>query len=319
MEEIVKSKEIILDQVSQGKSSINGQPFSKYQKVYMTSNENINQYLNFVSFNNKDNALSVMGSGDQVYNLITNGIFNIDTFDTNKLTEFYVLGLKRAMILKYDYFSYLAIYNHMIKETISLDELSEIINGLLPYMDKKYRDYWGSINDYNYMIQKKYNTNINLFHLLFIHIRDIENIALNNNYLLNEEKYNTLKDRISRANITFNNIDARNLDSYYNKEYDFILLSNILDYFGRLSTNQDDLFKYSDLKEYLDKLRVMLKDNGTIFLNYIFYYKSNNVLKTTLFKNSNITKDDLKYSEVYAVDSPLGRNLKDGIILTKKY
>ena len=66
---------------------------TSYSKVYLWTNENIDAYLNIVDISSKENALSVLASGDQTFNLITKGIMNIDTFDTNKLTEYFALGL----------------------------------------------------------------------------------------------------------------------------------------------------------------------------------------------------------------------------------
>ena len=51
----------------------------------------------------KNNGLTVLGSGVYAFSLITNGVMNVDTFDINRLIEFYALGLNRAMILKYSY------------------------------------------------------------------------------------------------------------------------------------------------------------------------------------------------------------------------
>ena len=87
MEKAVKStKDMILRQVKNNKCSFIGEPFTKYQKVYFSTNENINEYIKFINQNSKD-ALTVLSSGDHVFNLIKEDILNIDTFDTNSLTE----------------------------------------------------------------------------------------------------------------------------------------------------------------------------------------------------------------------------------------
>ena len=101
-EDILATKTIIKTQIDNGKIYVFGKSFSKYQKVYCCTNENINGYMNKFNFDNKENALTVMASGDHVFNLACNDILYIDTFDTNILTEYYVLGIKRSAILAFD-------------------------------------------------------------------------------------------------------------------------------------------------------------------------------------------------------------------------
>ena len=67
-----------------------------------------------LDFKDKKKALSVLASGDHVFNLIYYGILNIDTFDTNRLTEYYALGLKRAALLAFTYEEYLLFNQKLI-------------------------------------------------------------------------------------------------------------------------------------------------------------------------------------------------------------
>lgn len=87
MKELEKTKELIENYIKYHNAFSN--------RVYSYTNENIKSYLNNFDFNGKSSALSVLSSGDQVFNLIHNGITNIDTFDSNYLTEFYSLGIKK--------------------------------------------------------------------------------------------------------------------------------------------------------------------------------------------------------------------------------
>ena len=173
IEAIEYSKLLIEEQVSKGNFFSSGLPFTKYQKVYITTNENIKDYLNIFNINKKDNALSVLASGDCVFNLICKGINNIDTFDTNSLTEYLVLGLKYAMIEKYTYKEYLINMEKLCDMDSNLEEITAIINDLLKFMDGKYKKYWSEIINYNYSLQKSNTNYINLFHMLFINIRKL--------------------------------------------------------------------------------------------------------------------------------------------------
>ena len=314
IEAIEFSKFIIEEQVNKGKPFINGVPFSKYQKVYFSTNENIKDYLNITDLSKKNSALSVMASGDQLFNLINKNILDIDTFDTNSLTEYLVLGLKYAMIKKYSYKEYLEVYKKLININTNLNEITNIINDLLIHMDEKYRTYWKSIINHNYLLQKNNNNYINLIHMLFISIEPLEFIKKGNNYLSNEEEYNKLRTKIDKANINFKCANAINLNKVFKKKYDVILLSNILDYFNKYYS----LFDYNELKKYELALNTLLKDDGIIYLKYIFQYATKNYRRTNIFKNSNIKDSELDSEQIHIIKS-IDEACYDGIILSKRY
>ena len=315
LEAIEFSKLMIEEQVNKGKVFVSGKPFMKYQKVYFSTNENIKDYTKLVDL--KGNALTVMASGDHALNLINIGVKNIDTFDTNYLTQYLCLGLKFAMINKYSYCEYIETFKKLVNINTSLEEVTSILENLLVYMDTKYRIYWKKIIDFNYRIQNK-KSNINLIYMLFININNIEFAKFYNNYLENEEEYNKLKSRLNKANITFNNINAINIADYFNKEYDSILLSNILDYFNTVYEKVNKKFDKDELNDYILKLKSLINENGTIFLKYIFRYASDNYRIHNIFMNSNIKDTDLTRERIQLVKS-IESNCYDGIVLSKKY
>ena len=145
---------------------INEKPFSAYSRSYFCTNENIKNYLKIINLSEKENALSVLSSGDHPFNLISLGIMNIDTFDINRISPYFALGLKRALIIKYNYLEYLKIVKKLSNKYISLEELTAILNDLLPLMDKHDRKFWQAIINYNYFRQKDSYQNINLFYLI---------------------------------------------------------------------------------------------------------------------------------------------------------
>jgi len=92
------AKKLIETQVRGLQTDGNFAKFREFGKNYFWTNENIAGYLDLVDFEGKINALSVLASGDQAFNLVTNGIMDIDTFDINALSEYIALGLNRAAI-----------------------------------------------------------------------------------------------------------------------------------------------------------------------------------------------------------------------------
>ena len=318
LEAINKSRLLIEEQVNKEQVFISGESFTKYQKVYFSTNENIKEYLNLIDYNNKDSALTVTSSGDHIFNLINKGITNLDTFDTNSLTEYLVLGLKYAMIKKYSYQEYLNTYIKLIDKNISLNEISDILNDLTNYMGIKYKKYWKELISYNYKLQKNNNNNLNIIYMLYIGFSSLNLNIFNNNYLSNEVEYNKVKSMIDKINIKFKNINAVDLIALNNKKYDLILLSNILDYFNRIYQKNNKKFNINELNKYIDNINSLLKEEGILFLKYIFNYATNNYKRSLIFENNNIKDIELTKQEIYKIKS-YNSDIYDGIILSKKY
>lgn len=310
------AKSLLDTQIDAGKILYSGIAFSEYQKVYFSTNENIKEYLELVDYTNKINALSVLGSGDHVFNLINKGILSIDTFDSNKLTEYYALGIKRSLIDKYNYETYLNILSLLSNEETSFDTINNILYDLLPIMDNKYRMFWTEILDYNYKKQKNNVNKLSLIYLLFINIKYS---TVLNNYLTNEEEYNKLKTKINNANIIFKHMDAKDLYNEFDKKYDIILLSNILDYFYKIYGYN---WKIDELNTYVYKLEKILDINGIVFLNYVYnYYYKFTSRNYNLIRNTNININELDNYVVKKLKYYNNNNSEkvgDGIILYNK-
>ena len=76
--DIEEVKELINLSIKQGfygyfYNSETVKPFRKYARTYFSTNENINGYLKFISNDNYNNALTVLASGDHLFNLINKG------------------------------------------------------------------------------------------------------------------------------------------------------------------------------------------------------------------------------------------------------
>ncbi len=127
--------------------------FAGYQRVYFQTNENIDSYLGIYDLNHKKNALCVAGSGDQAFSLIAKGINDIQLFDINKLTEYMILGLKKAIILKYNYSEYFEIMFKLVNLQTNFRDIYNIINDLIPYMEEKYQYFWLEVINYYKMLQ----------------------------------------------------------------------------------------------------------------------------------------------------------------------
>ena len=305
---IEHTKSIIRKQVKHGKAYDVTYPFIKYSKIYTNTNENIHGCFNLIDFTSINNALVVLSSGDYLFNLIINNVYNIDTFDSNSLTEYYVFGLKMAMIQKYDYTTFNLINSKLVNSNTSLEEITSIILDLLPLMDNKYRKYWYAVANYNYKLQKKSKNPLNLFSLIAY---ERENVNIySNTYTISESNYNNLKKKLLKANITFKCADAANpIEIANNKKYDLILLSNILDFFMNKWGEDWGCITFNT---YIKKLYNISNEEATILLAYCLSPNSKNIIK-----HSNI-KEEYLNGDVYKIDSFYDQGEKDLIILNKK-
>ncbi len=297
---ILKTKAIIYGAVALGCFE-NVFNFKGYKRFYLYSNENIDDYLSFTSFDNKDTALSVTASGDQVFSLISQGIKKIDTFDINGLTEYYVLGLKRAMIIKYNYQEFLDIsykifdYNYSSNENVSLEELTSILTDLLSFMDKKERYYWQNIISYNYKLQSMENTNYNLFDIIGIFFGNFNFPVTRSSYLKTEEDYNRLRSNIINAELTYQNTHVLDLPTKLNSKYDLILFSNVLDY---CDDKLGYCWLYKDIEPFFKEMESLLRENGVFFMHYLFGKQCVNVSSLPIFTSSLVEENDLKDYEI---------------------
>ena len=303
------AKEMIENQVNQKRITNVFEPFSKYSKGYLWTNENIKEYINKKYISEYNSALSVTASGDHLFNLILHNVLNIDTFDTNTLTEYNVLGLKKALIKKFKYNDFLTICELIANNMLTLEETTYLIKDLLPLMDKKYRKYWQNISEYNYQLQKNNDEYLDLFAMLFININEKNNFIRRNSYLMGKDNYDKFKENMMRANINFYCTNAINiLDTFPNQKYDVILLSNILDY---ITIN----WNYEQLRKFEDELLFITNNNGKIFLAYLLnYYNKNN---KNIFRRADIKKEEL-INEIIIELKEKDYKHNDAVILIRK-
>lgn len=309
--EINIAKKIIDEQVEMG--FINqSSTFLRTHKTYPWTNEDIEKYLKFVDFKGLDSGLTVLASGDHPFNLVKNGILNIDTFDINPLAEYYALGLRRAMILKYDFKTFNNIIELFYSPWCGIDMIHNLIRGLFPYMDDKHMKFWETILDYDYKLQKGAGTRLNTILLLVLNV-NLEKIGLNN-CLSNEENYNLIRSGLGNANITFNCVNAIDLsEKYKGKKYDIIMLSNILDYFHEFLGEN---WTYTEFKNYRKSLETLGKKDAYIFLHYIICYMRNGEMyRNSIINKADILVDDLQTEELRMLSH--NAFIDNGIILSR--
>ena len=257
-----------------------------FGRVYPNTNENISGYLSLFDMSKYRNALAVLSSGDHAFNLVHAGITDIDTFDCNRLTEYYALGLKRAMIMKYSYNEYLRLMKQMIVDHFDSDFELDTISDLLPFMDEEYRVYWKAI--VNYAFKNANMMQQTLLEYLFYPSKPSD--LMHNGYLKSQKEYELFKERLGKANINYTHCDARDLALKMPGKYDVILLSNIIDYFFR---KYGLGWTYNILKQYEEELLSILSPEGVAFLNHLYIYVDEEEADKMIANMSEIRYEDI--------------------------
>lgn len=96
--------------------------FSDHTPVYEYTTEDIGNSIG--NYTSKDRILTVLSSGDHVFNYLLRGAENIETFDLNVITKYYY-KLKRAIIEKLSFEEFLKETSNLVPYGLAhLDELN---------------------------------------------------------------------------------------------------------------------------------------------------------------------------------------------------
>ena len=229
--------------------------FKEYNVLYMMTNEQLNDIWHKRKQLGNCNALSVLASGDQAFNLVNKGVLSIDTFDINRLTEYYALGFKKTAIETLSFMDFLMLFDRY-----DPDYDFELEKEVIKNMSDEYRWFWQEL----LYSAKDIKENPSIFDLVG-GCNYIDNVIRDrkNNYLLDENEYKMLQENLKKAKITFRCCDIKEITKSFGK-YNIIYLSNILDYYKQIFRGQDSLQKAYKLLGTIYKKN--FKGSGEIFL-----------------------------------------------------
>ena len=219
---------------------------SEFSRIYRFTNEYLDRYLSYLQ--NRTNMLSVIGSGDQIFNAILSGTKEVDAFDINEFAKYYFYLKKAAIeVLTREEFIEMFVESMRYESRLNFETyFGKIFYHLDPNTGRFWKDLF-KVHDKNW--QKLYNS--------FLFNRASKSQAVSVNKYLSKEYYKRLQGLVKDVNINIRTGDILSLADTYNKEYNLIYLSNIWFY--------ADAHSYSKM---LEKLK--LSRNG-VLLAYSFY------------------------------------------------
>ncbi len=268
--------------------------FEEYAAFYYLSNEQINQIYSQIDFTNYHTALTVLSSGDHAFNAIYQGIDNVDTFDVNRLTEYYALGFKKRAIECLNFEQFCSLYT-----SSNSAEIKDLEDEVIKNMDEVYKKFWET---YKYEL-KSYGKHFASILMWAKEYRSPEGGEYNA-YLNSEETFKYLKKRLENAKITFTQANITELPVKFGT-YDLVELSNILCYKKKIFLNNVNLHS----KELIvDIYNNNLNSNGLV----LYQSGSGNLLNSPflsrrLKKSQRFYKDSDDYACVFGLQKGWGK------------
>lgn len=223
--------------------------FHTTSAVYKISNERTQDYYSYLI--GREKVLSVIGSGDQILNLILEGTKEIDAFDISSFPK-YFLYLKMAAIKALSKEEYIEFFYEVSHRSEVYDDMYDRISF---YLDDEISSFWDSLFNF-FDWQDIYNST------LFSSEPYIAANAINQNKFLQcDAAYEELRRALDDVVINVYEGDIFDLSCKIDGTYDLVYLSNIVYY------NKPD-----EYKEMLDEFK--LTDNG-ITLTYLYRINKN--------------------------------------------
>lgn len=212
--------------------------FSDHTPVYEYTTEDIGNSIG--NYTSKDRILTVLSSGDHVFNYLLRGAENIEAFDLNVITKYYY-KLKRAIIEKLSFEEFLKETSNLVPYGLAhLDELN---------LDEETYTFWNFYREnqpedrYERALLKVFPSGSKRYNLYF-----------------NSDSYKRLQDILrSGINIPFHHSNTMNLHKSITGEFSEINLSSIY-----------SLIPKKDIPKVIRKLKPYLAKEGQI-LFYSFW------------------------------------------------
>lgn len=214
MDDIIIAQQIVGNTYRNIKKSI----YHDTSFIFTTTNEKISFYENF--FQNKQKALSVIGSGDQILNLILSGCKNIDGFDISRFPK-YFLELKKAGILTLTRDEFISFFFDV---TYKKDEIyDDMYWNMRSYLKEEDKNFWDSLLNYYDWSEITKST---LFSSQTVSLNSI----IENNSYLEKQNYERMKKLILNSKMRYYTDNIQYLVTSLKEKYDFINLSSIIYY-----------------------------------------------------------------------------------------
>lgn len=236
--------------------------FSDHTPVYEYTTEDIGNSIGH--YTSKDRILTVLSSGDHVFNYLLRGAEDIEAFDLNVITKYYY-KLKRAIIEKLSYDDFLKEVSNLVPYGLAhLEELN---------IDGETYDFWDFYRQvqaedrYERALLKVFPAGSKRYNLYF-----------------NSDSYKRLQEILrSGVNVPFHHANTLNLHKSITGQFSEINLSSIY-----------SLIPKKDIPKVIRKLKPHLTEDGQI-LFYSFWRADDKQYRKLHLEGKEINTEDNVY------------------------
>ena len=240
-----------------------GKGFANHTPVYEYTTEDIGNSIG--TYTSKDRVLTVLSSGDHIFNYIVRGAENIEAFDLNVITKYYY-KLKRAIIEKLPYDDFLKEVGNIVPYgLIHLDELN---------IDQETYEFWNFYRNnqpeerYERALLKVFPVGSKRYNLYF-----------------NSDSYKRLQEVLrSGIEVPFHNSDTLNLHKSIEGQFTEMNLSSIY-----------SLIPKKDIPKVIKRLKPHLTKEGQI-LFYSFWRADDKQYKKLNLTGREVNLEDNVYT-----------------------
>lgn len=218
--------------------------FNYYGPFYAYATEDIGRSLS--SYGENDRILTILSSGDHVFNYLLKGAVNIETFDINKVTKYY-FELKKACLSKLSYDEFIAFQSDK-KSGILINALKRL-DEFAPFLDKD-----------TYLFWRYYIENTDLTNLFNATINKDGMFSRKYNLYFEKTNYEKLQSILkSGVSFTFHHSDVSNLPLKIDGKFSEMHFSNLFSYFDSVASSTSAVVKtINGLNPFLEEGGKML-------------------------------------------------------------
>ena len=276
-----------------------------FGRTYLFTNENIPGYISNFDMRGK-RVLSVAAGGDHAFECLLNGASYVDTFDINYAQK-PIVELKSRMIRSLPYEDFMDFFFdkvHFFDRKIIEPIWNDFSQELRLYIDWYYC--LGSVAPHHMFVYGRSNAPS----------YNIDNIS----YVADKSKYEFLAHRLPKK-INFIHTDAYDIHTKIDKQYDFILMSNIFDYLEipRFDAHSTLVHCYNKLLKPLSEHN-LAEQNGYIMFDYIWSANKSGIYvgpekwKFFMRKFNRQKKDMGQQMQRMDISSPFGPDYVDSVL-----
>lgn len=261
--------------------------FGEYAHNYFSTTENIGAYLLPIETSIR-RALTIIGGGDQIFNLASLGVEEIDAFDINRLS-YYNYYLRQAIILSLSFSEFIKASKNSFY-LLNMNQFSKFLEHLKPYLPLDVYEYYIRVLQYQ-------RCNHPLFGMISLYRSSLK-YKSTNLYAKDSDTYQKTQTYLRNLDLTLHFLDARNVPDILFSEYDFIGLSNVTDYLKNELKN--GYTTVEEFNQFLFQYLPFLSEFGCLI---VYLYQLNSKF---IIGNSNIQISDMKLGKIYPITKQEG-------------